>query len=80
MPNNILDPLRNQEGCLGWSEPAYTRTIQVLPTQQQDFLLKCACVRVEQEKIDSKAKISAVPLICQKIYSFVQAEADFCIA
>ncbi|KFQ85088.1 Epidermal growth factor receptor kinase substrate 8, partial [Phoenicopterus ruber ruber] len=28
VPNNILDPLRNQEGGLGWSEPAYTRTIQ----------------------------------------------------
>ncbi|KAM6321138.1 epidermal growth factor receptor kinase substrate 8 isoform 1-T1 [Aegotheles albertisi] len=30
VPNNILDPLRNQEGGLGWSEPAYTRTIQQL--------------------------------------------------
>uniref|UniRef100_A0A8B9P315 Epidermal growth factor receptor pathway substrate 8 n=1 Tax=Apteryx owenii TaxID=8824 RepID=A0A8B9P315_APTOW len=28
VPNNILDPLRNQEGGPGWSEPAYTRAIQ----------------------------------------------------
>ncbi|KAM9388634.1 epidermal growth factor receptor kinase substrate 8 isoform 1-T1 [Phaethornis superciliosus] len=30
VPNNILDPLKNQEGGLGWSEPSYTRTIQQL--------------------------------------------------
>ncbi|XP_064011685.1 epidermal growth factor receptor kinase substrate 8 isoform X5 [Pogoniulus pusillus] len=30
VPNNILDPLRSQEGGLGWPEPAYTRTIQQL--------------------------------------------------
>uniref|UniRef100_A0A8C6YPA6 Epidermal growth factor receptor kinase substrate 8 n=1 Tax=Nothoprocta perdicaria TaxID=30464 RepID=A0A8C6YPA6_NOTPE len=30
VPNNILDPLRSQEGGPGWSEPAYTRTIQQL--------------------------------------------------
>ncbi|NWU11171.1 EPS8 kinase, partial [Cephalopterus ornatus] len=28
VPNNILDPLRNQEGGQGWPEPVYTRTIQ----------------------------------------------------
>lgn len=45
VPNNILDPLRNQEGGLGWSEPAYTRTIQVPSAPwEQNFLLKCACV------------------------------------
>ncbi|XP_049678059.1 epidermal growth factor receptor kinase substrate 8 isoform X4 [Accipiter gentilis] len=37
VPNNILDPLRNQEGCLGWSEPAYTRTIQ---KQRTDYVAK----------------------------------------
>ncbi|XP_053918550.1 epidermal growth factor receptor kinase substrate 8 isoform X2 [Cuculus canorus] len=36
VPNNILDPLRNQEGGLGWSEPAYTRTIQ----QRTDYVVK----------------------------------------
>ncbi|NWU64254.1 EPS8 kinase, partial [Pterocles burchelli] len=34
VPNNILDPLRNQEG---WSEPAYTRTIQ---KQRTDYVVK----------------------------------------
>ncbi|NWS36957.1 EPS8 kinase, partial [Probosciger aterrimus] len=37
VPNNILDPLRNQEGSLGWSEPAYTRTIQ---KQRMDYIAK----------------------------------------
>ncbi|OPJ71517.1 epidermal growth factor receptor kinase substrate 8 isoform A [Patagioenas fasciata monilis] len=37
VPNNILDPLRNQEGVLGWSEPAYTRTIQ---KQRMDYVVK----------------------------------------
>ncbi|XP_054696473.1 epidermal growth factor receptor kinase substrate 8 isoform X2 [Grus americana] len=37
VPNNILDPLRNQEGVLGWSEPAYTRTIQ---KQRTDYVAK----------------------------------------
>ncbi|XP_061219905.1 epidermal growth factor receptor kinase substrate 8 isoform X2 [Neopsephotus bourkii] len=37
VPNNILDPLRNQEGGLGWSEPAYTRTIQ---KQRTDYIAK----------------------------------------
>ncbi|XP_068256812.1 epidermal growth factor receptor kinase substrate 8 isoform X2 [Nyctibius grandis] len=37
VPNNILDPLRNQEGGLGWSEPAYTRTIQ---KQRTDYVAK----------------------------------------
>uniref|UniRef100_A0A8C4UVL8 Epidermal growth factor receptor kinase substrate 8 n=1 Tax=Falco tinnunculus TaxID=100819 RepID=A0A8C4UVL8_FALTI len=37
VPNNILDPLRNQEGGLGWSEPAYTRTIQ---KQRMDYVAK----------------------------------------
>ncbi|XP_051474422.1 epidermal growth factor receptor kinase substrate 8 isoform X2 [Apus apus] len=37
VPNNILDPLRNQEGVLGWSEPAYTRTIQ---KQKTDHVTK----------------------------------------
>ncbi|XP_053918557.1 epidermal growth factor receptor kinase substrate 8 isoform X3 [Cuculus canorus] len=37
VPNNILDPLRNQEGGLGWSEPAYTRTIQ---KQRTDYVVK----------------------------------------
>ncbi|NWQ80108.1 EPS8 kinase, partial [Columbina picui] len=37
VPNNILDPLRNQEGVLGWSEPAYTRTIQ---KQRMDYVAK----------------------------------------
>ncbi|XP_064886259.1 epidermal growth factor receptor kinase substrate 8 isoform X2 [Columba livia] len=37
VPNNILDPLRNQEGVLGWSEPAYTRTIQ---KQRMDYIVK----------------------------------------
>ncbi|NWX12765.1 EPS8 kinase, partial [Aegotheles bennettii] len=37
VPNNILDPLRNQEGGLGWSEPAYTRTIQ---KQRTDHVAK----------------------------------------
>ncbi|XP_065492106.1 epidermal growth factor receptor kinase substrate 8 isoform X2 [Caloenas nicobarica] len=39
VPNNILDPLRNQEGVLGWSEPAYTRTIQ---KQRMDYVAKQA--------------------------------------
>ncbi|XP_067997980.1 epidermal growth factor receptor kinase substrate 8 isoform X2 [Melanerpes formicivorus] len=37
VPNNILDPLRNQEGGLGWPEPAYTRTIQ---KQRTDYVAK----------------------------------------
>ncbi|KAM9246117.1 epidermal growth factor receptor kinase substrate 8 isoform 3-T3 [Leptosomus discolor] len=37
VPNNILDPLRSQEGGLGWSEPAYTRTIQ---KQRTDYVAK----------------------------------------
>ncbi|NXL44269.1 EPS8 kinase, partial [Podilymbus podiceps] len=37
VPNNILDPLRSQEGGLGWSEPAYTRTIQ---KQKMDYVAK----------------------------------------
>ncbi|XP_010174436.1 epidermal growth factor receptor kinase substrate 8-like, partial [Antrostomus carolinensis] len=37
VPNNILDLLRNQEGSLGWSEPAYTRTIQ---KQRTDYVAK----------------------------------------
>ncbi|NXC14027.1 EPS8 kinase, partial [Corythaeola cristata] len=37
VPNNILDPLRNQEGGPGWSEPAYTRTIQ---KQRMDYVAK----------------------------------------
>ncbi|KAM6292153.1 epidermal growth factor receptor kinase substrate 8 isoform 3-T4 [Porphyrio hochstetteri] len=37
VPNNILDPLRNHEGGLGWSEPAYTRTIQ---KQRTDYVAK----------------------------------------
>ncbi|XP_074758313.1 epidermal growth factor receptor kinase substrate 8 isoform X3 [Athene noctua] len=37
VPNNILDPLRNQEGGLGWSEPSYTRTIQ---KQRTDYVAK----------------------------------------
>ncbi|XP_064315223.1 epidermal growth factor receptor kinase substrate 8 isoform X2 [Phalacrocorax carbo] len=37
VPNNILDPLRNQECGLGWSEPAYTRTIQ---KQRTDYVAK----------------------------------------
>ncbi|XP_033918981.1 epidermal growth factor receptor kinase substrate 8 isoform X2 [Melopsittacus undulatus] len=37
VPNNILDPLRSQEGGLGWSEPAYTRTIQ---KQRTDYIAK----------------------------------------
>uniref|UniRef100_A0A8C4JHL0 EGFR pathway substrate 8, signaling adaptor n=1 Tax=Dromaius novaehollandiae TaxID=8790 RepID=A0A8C4JHL0_DRONO len=37
VPNNILDPLRNQEGGPGWSEPAYTRTIQ---KQRMDHVAK----------------------------------------
>ncbi|KAM6092302.1 epidermal growth factor receptor kinase substrate 8 isoform 2-T4 [Theristicus caerulescens] len=37
VPNNILDPLRNQEVGLGWSEPAYTRTIQ---KQRTDYVAK----------------------------------------
>ncbi|NXU46127.1 EPS8 kinase, partial [Drymodes brunneopygia] len=38
VPNNILDPLRNVEGSQGWPEPAYTRTIQVLPITAQNAL------------------------------------------
>ncbi|NXX75862.1 EPS8 kinase, partial [Urocolius indicus] len=37
VPNNILDPLRNQEGGPGLSEPAYTRTIQ---KQRMDYVAK----------------------------------------
>ncbi|XP_030320434.1 epidermal growth factor receptor kinase substrate 8 [Calypte anna] len=37
VPNNILDPLKNQEGGLGWSEPSYTRTIQ---KQKTDHVVK----------------------------------------
>ncbi|XP_009647019.1 epidermal growth factor receptor kinase substrate 8 [Egretta garzetta] len=37
VPNNILDPLRNHEGGLGWSEPVYTRTIQ---KQRTDYAAK----------------------------------------
>ncbi|KAM6136765.1 LOW QUALITY PROTEIN: epidermal growth factor receptor kinase substrate 8 [Pterocles gutturalis] len=37
VPNNILDPLRNQEG---WSEPAYTRTIQLLMPKKEFELFK----------------------------------------
>ncbi|XP_064011683.1 epidermal growth factor receptor kinase substrate 8 isoform X3 [Pogoniulus pusillus] len=37
VPNNILDPLRSQEGGLGWPEPAYTRTIQ---KQRTDYVAK----------------------------------------
>ncbi|XP_050179319.1 epidermal growth factor receptor kinase substrate 8 isoform X3 [Myiozetetes cayanensis] len=37
VPNNILDPLRNQEGGQGWPEPAYTRTIQ---KQRTDYVGK----------------------------------------
>ncbi|XP_042651369.1 epidermal growth factor receptor kinase substrate 8 isoform X2 [Tyto alba] len=37
VPNNILDPLRSQEGGPGWSEPAYTRTIQ---KQRTDYVAK----------------------------------------
>ncbi|KAM6417931.1 epidermal growth factor receptor kinase substrate 8 isoform 1-T5 [Pluvialis apricaria] len=37
VPNNILDPLRNQEGAVGWSEPAFTRTIQ---KQRTDYVAK----------------------------------------
>lgn len=79
MPNNILDPLRNQEGGLGWSEPAYTRTIQVPSAPwEQTVLLKRACVRVEEEEIHSKAQIPA----CSSDMSedlFSQTEADFCV-
>ncbi|KGL76779.1 Epidermal growth factor receptor kinase substrate 8 [Tinamus guttatus] len=37
VPNNILDPLRSQEGGSGWPEPAYTRTIQ---KQRMDHVAK----------------------------------------
>ncbi|NXN91011.1 EPS8 kinase, partial [Rhinopomastus cyanomelas] len=37
VPNNILDPLHNQEGGPGWSEPAYTRAIQ---KQRTDYVAK----------------------------------------
>ncbi|NXK92778.1 EPS8 kinase, partial [Formicarius rufipectus] len=37
VPNNILDPLRNQEGGQGWPEPVYTRTIQ---KQRMDYVAK----------------------------------------
>uniref|UniRef100_A0A8C3J333 Epidermal growth factor receptor kinase substrate 8 n=1 Tax=Calidris pygmaea TaxID=425635 RepID=A0A8C3J333_9CHAR len=37
VPNNILDPLRSQDGGLGWPEPAYTRTIQ---KQRTDYVAK----------------------------------------
>ncbi|NXG02753.1 EPS8 kinase, partial [Sakesphorus luctuosus] len=37
VPNNILDPLRNQEGGQGWPEPVYTRTIQ---KQRTDYVAK----------------------------------------
>ncbi|XP_071407489.1 epidermal growth factor receptor kinase substrate 8 isoform X2 [Pithys albifrons albifrons] len=37
VPNNILDPLRNQEGGQGWPEPVYTRTIQ---KQKTDYVAK----------------------------------------
>ncbi|NXK30805.1 EPS8 kinase, partial [Piprites chloris] len=37
VPNNILDPLRNQEGGQGWPEPVYTRTIQ---KQRTDYVGK----------------------------------------
>ncbi|KAM6384331.1 epidermal growth factor receptor kinase substrate 8 isoform 1-T1 [Alca torda] len=40
VPNNILDLLRNQEGGLGWSEPAYTRTIQLLMPKKEFELFK----------------------------------------
>ncbi|XP_054023796.1 epidermal growth factor receptor kinase substrate 8 isoform X2 [Dryobates pubescens] len=40
VPNNILDPLRNQEGGLGWPEPAYTRTIQLLMPKKEFELFK----------------------------------------
>ncbi|XP_074758311.1 epidermal growth factor receptor kinase substrate 8 isoform X1 [Athene noctua] len=40
VPNNILDPLRNQEGGLGWSEPSYTRTIQLLMPKKEFELFK----------------------------------------
>ncbi|KAM9246115.1 epidermal growth factor receptor kinase substrate 8 isoform 1-T1 [Leptosomus discolor] len=40
VPNNILDPLRSQEGGLGWSEPAYTRTIQLLMPKKEFELFK----------------------------------------
>ncbi|NXA11392.1 EPS8 kinase, partial [Sapayoa aenigma] len=37
VPNNILDPLRNQDGGQGWPEPVYTRTIQ---KQRTDYVAK----------------------------------------
>ncbi|KFP85898.1 PREDICTED: epidermal growth factor receptor kinase substrate 8 [Acanthisitta chloris] len=37
VPNNILDPLKNQDGSQGWPEPAYTRTIQ---KQRTDYVAK----------------------------------------
>ncbi|NXF10365.1 EPS8 kinase, partial [Smithornis capensis] len=37
VPNNILDPVRNQEGGQGWPEPVYTRTIQ---KQRTDYVAK----------------------------------------
>ncbi|XP_039235325.1 epidermal growth factor receptor kinase substrate 8 isoform X4 [Pipra filicauda] len=37
VPNNILDPLRSQEGGQGWPEPVYTRTIQ---KQRTDYVGK----------------------------------------
>ncbi|NXP27493.1 EPS8 kinase, partial [Scytalopus superciliaris] len=37
VPNNILDPLRNQEGGQGWPEPVYTRAIQ---KQRTDYVAK----------------------------------------
>ncbi|NWR87696.1 EPS8 kinase, partial [Furnarius figulus] len=37
VPNNILDPLRSQDGGQGWPEPVYTRTIQ---KQRTDYVAK----------------------------------------
>ncbi|XP_062472720.1 epidermal growth factor receptor kinase substrate 8 isoform X3 [Pezoporus occidentalis] len=72
VPNNILDPLRNQEGGLGWSEPAYTRTIQVLSAPwEQNFLSYCECVCVcVRKRFTARLKYMHVPLICQKICIF----------
>ncbi|KAM9388636.1 epidermal growth factor receptor kinase substrate 8 isoform 3-T3 [Phaethornis superciliosus] len=49
VPNNILDPLKNQEGGLGWSEPSYTRTIQLLMPKKEFELFK-------KQKTDHVAK------------------------
>ncbi|XP_026723640.1 epidermal growth factor receptor kinase substrate 8 [Athene cunicularia] len=57
VPNNILDPLRNQEGGLGWSEPAYTRTIQLLMPKKEFELFKQLLGELsEKQRTDYVAK------------------------